>query len=388
MRYNHLDIVHLGEGIYTIKNTVNQKYVKLGKRETRYLLECVGYDGSEMVIADVQELDQTEKAFMYEKFEEWGFLNEEASEQEAVKKLDITRIKICELNPDTYLKKIPRGIKELFSLKGVFLVMGLTILGIYLMFQNPDALYRAAKDSFHFSIKQYMIFYFMMIVTTMVHEMGHAICCSRHGGKISSMGLMLFFLIPCFFCDVSDIYLFKDRKKSFSVAVSGIMVNYTMGTIGCILFFVLAQRNIYVPLLMFYYFANIGFVVFNLIPFVKLDGYWVTAALLEVDNLMDKSILTFLTGILRPGELKEICCCKVKKLMLFLYGFSAIVFRPVFWVISVYSVCGYLNEKGLDYMRGIVVGFVLVMVVKDISNLLVRYIDMYRNQKQRVLRMI
>ncbi len=199
---------------------------------------------------------------------------------------------------------------------------------------------------------------------------------------------MLFFLIPCFFCDVSDIYMFRDHKKSFGVAVSGIATNYAMGTIGCISFFLLAANNVYAPILLFYYFANLGFVVFNLIPFVKLDGYWVATSLITVDNLMDKSILTFFMGLINPKELKSLACEKGKKRMLFLYGLSAIVFRPIFWIISVYSAYEFLASKNMDYLCGVVVGFVLIVVYKDISDLLKRYVDMYKNQRHRVLKMI
>lgn len=110
--------------------------------------------------------------------------------------------------------------------------------------------------------------------------------------------------------------------------------------------------------------------------------------MLEVDNLMDKSILTFFTGIINPRELQNICCTKIKKQMLFLYGFSAIIFRPIFWVISVYSAYEFLASKNLVYLSGFVVGFVLVVVYKDIADLLKRYVDMYINQKQRVFKMI
>lgn len=388
MQYNHLDIVNQGDGMYIVKNAVTKRYVKMGSREINYLFQCIGCESGEFDFSGEGDLDQEERIFMYQKFDEWGFLNEGSPEEKDSKKFDITKIKICEMNPDKLLQKIPKAIKELFSVKGALLVAALTILTFAMLFRYPNELYRAAMDSLHFSLLQYIIFCLMMIVTTMLHEWGHAICCHRHGGKISSMGLMLFFLIPCFFCDVSDIYLFKNRKKSFSVAVSGIAVNYALGTISCILFFVLNQFGIYAPLLMFYYFANIGFVIFNMIPFVKLDGYWVATALLEVDNLMDKSILIFLTGILNPNGLKDAKCRGTKKTMLFLYGFSALVFRPIFWVISVHSVCAFLDERGMDWMCGVVVGFVLTVVVKDLSNLMKRYVEMYRNQKQRVLGML
>lgn len=387
MHCNHLDIVSLDNGMYTVKNTVNSRYVKMGARETRFLLESIGFDNIAQEIDVCNELNADERELLFQKFEEWGFLDDKNLQQNN-KKNDITRIKVCEFDPEKYIQNIPNGIKNMFSINGVILIAILTIIAFILMCNNAEGLYSAAKDSLHFSIMEYVLFYIMMVLTTMLHEMGHAICCTHHGGKISSIGIMLFFLIPCFFCDVSDIYMFKNRKKSFSVAVAGIAINYFMGTIVCIGYFILLGRGIYVPLLMFYYFANIGFVVFNLIPFVKLDGYWVVTALLEVDNLMDKSILTFLTCIINPREFKIIACGIVKKIVLFLYGLSAIAFRPIFWIVSVYSLCNFLAERQMDWMCGVVVGFVLVMVLKDVTTLLNRYIEMYRIQRHRVLGMI
>jgi putative peptide zinc metalloprotease protein len=387
MQYNHLDIVDLDGSMYTVKNTINKKYIKMGGREVKFLLESIGCVQDDFHFADMEELNQTEKELLTQKFDEWGFTGENVEGVNS-EKFDITKIKICEIDPCRFLQRMPKFVKELFSIKGAVLLGVLTVVAFTLLFGHPDELYRATVDSLHFSILQYIIFYFMMIVTTMLHEWGHAICCHRHGGKISSMGMMLFFLIPCFFCDVSDIYMFKDRKKGFSVAVSGIAVNYGLGTISCILFFLLNRMGIYAPIFMFYYFANIGFVAFNMIPFVKLDGYWVATALFNVDNLMDKSILIFLTGILHPTELESVQCNPMKKTMLFLYGLISLAFRPIFWVISVYSLCEFLSDRGMDWMCGVVVGFVFTVVLKDVMNLLKRYVEMYRNQKQRVLSML
>ena len=385
MKYKHLEIECVGEDLYTIKNLATNRYVKMGSRETDYLLKCLEYQGDKFIFGNDTQLDQDEKKFMFQKFEEWGFLNED---EEIKEKKDITKIKLCEIDPSACLDKVPKWIQNLFSLRGEIIILGLTVIAYYLILRESDFVLQAATDCLHLSLGDYIIFYIMMVCTTMLHELGHAICCYKNGGKVLSMGLMLFFLMPCFFCDVSDIYMFKDRKKSFSVAVSGIAINYVMGTLGCILFILLAAHNIYIPLLLFYYLANLGFVVFNLIPFVKLDGYWVVSSLLEVDNLMDKSILTFCTGVIKPGELKNIDCSSAKKRKLFLYGFSAIVFRPVFWIISVYSAYQFLAAKDMSYLCGVVVGFVFVVIYKDISDLLKRYVEMYKNQKQRVLGMI
>ncbi|MBR6626790.1 MAG: M50 family metallopeptidase [Lachnospiraceae bacterium] len=385
MKYRHLEIECIDTKQYTIKNLASRRYVKMGARETKYLLQCIECPKDEFNFEDIEQLNQEEQKIMDEKFQEWGFLDENQVIEE---KKDITKIKICEINPSEFLSKVPRFIQNLFSFRGALLILALTVAAFYLIFKNPELVLNTAVECLHMAWYDYVIFYVLMVLTTMLHEFGHAICCNRNGGKVSSMGLMLFFLMPCFFCDVSDIYMFKNKKKSFGVAVSGIATNYAMGLIGCLVFFALAANNIYAPILLFYFFANIGFVVFNLIPFVKLDGYWVATALIDVDNLMDKSILMFFTGLIKPRELKAIACTKMKKAMLFIYGFSAIIFRPIFWVISVYSAYEFLDSKNLVYLSGVVVGFVLVVIYKDISDLLKRYVEMYKNQKQRVFGMI
>lgn len=385
MRYKHLEIQSIEDNLYTIKNLASKKYVKMGAREVQYLLKCLDYQGEDFSFQNIDPLSAEEEEFMFQKFTEWGFMNEEEVIEE---KKDITKIKLCELNPEELLSKVPKWIQNLFSIKGAIIALGLTIVAYYFIFTDTDLVLQAAIDSLKLSVIDFIIFYVMMISTTMLHEFGHALCCKKNGGKVSSMGLMLFFLMPCFFCDVSDIYMFKDRKKSFGVAVSGIAINYVCGTLGCIAFFLLAANGIYVPLLLFYYFANLGFVIFNLIPFVKLDGYWVATAVIGVDNLMDKSILSFITGLIKPKELAALSCSKMKKRMLFLYGFSAIIFRPVFWVISVYSAYEFLAAKNLVYLSGVVVGFVLVVVYKDITDLLKRYVSMYKCEKHRILGMI
>ena len=93
MKYKHLEIECVGEDLYTIKNLATNRYVKMGSRETEYLLKCLEYQGDEFIFGNDTQLDQDEKKFMLQKFKEWGFLNED---EEIKEKKDITKIKLCE----------------------------------------------------------------------------------------------------------------------------------------------------------------------------------------------------------------------------------------------------------------------------------------------------
>ena len=122
MKYKHLEIECVGEDLYTIKNLATNRYVKMGSRETEYLLKCLEYQGDEFIFGNDTQLDQDEKKFMLQKFKEWGFLNED---EEIKEKKDITKIKLCEIDPSACLDKVPKWIQNLFSLRGAIIILGL-----------------------------------------------------------------------------------------------------------------------------------------------------------------------------------------------------------------------------------------------------------------------
>lgn len=63
------------------------------------------------------------------------------------------------------------------------------------------------NDIQHYNFNLYNIIFLglLSVFNTVLHEMGHAVSCTKFGGKVISMDLMLFFFFPCFFVDVSDI---------------------------------------------------------------------------------------------------------------------------------------------------------------------------------------
>ena len=98
------------------------------------------------------------------------------------------------------------------------------------------------------------------------HELAHAVVCKKYGGEVKSIGILLFFLIPCFYCDVTDIYKISEAKHRKRVALSGVYVNAFLGVLFLLVAFVLTMFQIIV--LPFYYFAVASLIVsiYNLIP--------------------------------------------------------------------------------------------------------------------------
>ena len=110
------------------------------------------------------------------------------------------------------------------------------------------------------------------------------------------MGLLLYYFIPCFYCDVSSVYTFKNKRHRALVAVSGILANLFISVLAIFTAIVLSWFGIYWYLLLYVGIMGIFICIYNLIPFVKFDGYWLLVSLLGLDNLMDKAVILAYTS--------------------------------------------------------------------------------------------
>src|SRR5262249_32880413 len=52
-----------------------------------------------------------------------------------------------------------------------------------------------------------------VLVVTLLHESAHGLTCKHHGGEVHEVGFLLLCLIPCFYCNVSDAWLFREKSR-------------------------------------------------------------------------------------------------------------------------------------------------------------------------------
>lgn len=111
----------------------------------------------------------------------------------------------------------------------------------------------------------------MIIIATAFHEFGHASALQYGGGKVGEMGAGIYIVYPAFYTDVTDNYRLSRWAR----------VRTDLGGIYFSLIFSFILMALYVAtdaafLLMVVIFIN--FEIFhNLLPFVRLDGYWTLA---------------------------------------------------------------------------------------------------------------
>ena len=129
-----------------------------------------------------------------------------------------------------------------------------------------------------------------LAITTACHEFAHGLTCKRYGGEVKDIGFLLMFLMPCFYCDVSDAYLFPERWKRVWVTLAGGFCDLVLWSVGVFAWRV-AQPETVVHEFAWFVVSLSGVRFFlNINPLLKLDGYYLLGDLLDIHNLRQRGI--------------------------------------------------------------------------------------------------
>lgn len=122
----------------------------------------------------------------------------------------------------------------------------------------------------------------VMLANTLFHECGHAAGCHYGGGKPGAIGVAILIVVPAFYTNVNDAYRLDRRGRLrtdlggiyfngvFAVALGGIYLTTGFAAIPAIIVLIHLQM------------------LQQLIPLVRLDGYYILGDLVGVPNLFEQ----------------------------------------------------------------------------------------------------
>ncbi|UUZ94703.1 M50 family metallopeptidase [Paenibacillus sp. P25] len=278
---SHVEIRETEPGVFFVKNTLNSKFVKMGIKEVEFLrLFESGADAKSLYQG---ELTEEQQDFLTAKFREWGFIEPQQHPDQPTEKTmmarlsrwklsDLAIIRIVTLDPDPPLNRIAPLIQKLFHPAAIMIYVLLMMTAYGSLAGRMEVLFRLA--AYQFTWQGLVLLYVLVIGTTIVHELAHALACKYYGGQVRRLGFMLFYLNPAMFCDVSDTYLFPRKGPKAVVLLAGIISQWILSALACLVYFLMEGTGHRAELLLYYAVTNIGLSLINLFPFVKLDGYW------------------------------------------------------------------------------------------------------------------
>jgi putative peptide zinc metalloprotease protein len=137
----------------------------------------------------------------------------------------------------------------------------------------------------------------LVVIATALHEIGHATAARYGGAKPGVMGAGIYVVWPAFYTDVTDAYRLN-RRGRLRTDLGGIYFNvlFALGTAGVYLL------TGFEPLLIVVLVQHFQ-IIQQLLPFLRLDGYYILSDLTGVPDLFNRIKPTLKSLV--PGEKDE-----------------------------------------------------------------------------------
>jgi putative peptide zinc metalloprotease protein len=149
------------------------------------------------------------------------------------------------------------------------------------------------------SIEMVLLLALFVAVLVFCHELAHALVCKSFGRQVRRGGFALYFGIPIFFVDTTDIWL-ENRGRRIAVSAAGPVSDLTLGG-ACSLLAEALPVGAADTVLFLASIAYLAF-LFNLVPLLKLDGYYILVDLFEIPMLRPRSF-----AFVRDNLLGKLC---------------------------------------------------------------------------------
>lgn len=372
---NSFEVAKVDEETYIVNSTISRKFVKLGKRETNYLLSLVNMEPIACEREKDAPLTIEQCDILLKKYEEWGFINNKAIDA----KRNISNFIIYSLSIKGKLEKLLKFIGHFVSPLGATTIIVTSILAFYYVNLNSSEIV-STLNQFKITLPTIVGIYIVNFSIAVMHEISHASACYKYSGRVGKMGIKLFYLLPAFFCDVSDIYTVGNKRKSLYVASAGLLCNLLFGNISIITYsLILHVTGNSINILILIWGINLINIVCNLFPFAKFDGYWILKSISGIDNLYDKSICLFLASFMDRKNYLKCSMSTWKKLFVRVYGMFVYLFHWILWACTAYGVFYMLNNKEWNYVGYIFAGIVIIVGIWDSIKYSKQYYTKYTN---------
>jgi putative peptide zinc metalloprotease protein len=190
-------------------------------------------------------------------------------------------------NPDRLFTWMTARLRFVWTPGFVVFSLALTFLALFLSLLNAAEI---ADYTTHTIQEHYVAILIAGAVVGLSHEFAHGLTCKAFGGRVPEVGLLLiYYLMPALYCNVSSIALIPQRSRRLWVIAAGVYWQLIVGTAALLAWFALAPYSIAADLAFIFFAGSVFDLVFNANPLIKLDGYYFLSQWLRLPNLMDRS---------------------------------------------------------------------------------------------------
>ena len=206
-------------------------------------------------------------------------------------------LKIPLVHPERLLSWLYPKVRWCLTPAFVGLMVATIAMAIGVTVVNRESLVFGLRTIF--SIESFLLIYVTLSVVTALHELAHGITCRHFGGRVQDMGFLFMYFVPCFYCNVSDTYLFKEKRQRLWVIFAGAFFELFIWAVAVLAWRVIAPEAFLSRVCVIVIAVGGVKTLFNFNPLIKLDGYYLLADYLGIANLRKEALASLGRGFRR-----------------------------------------------------------------------------------------
>ena len=230
------------------------------------------------------------------------------------------------VDPERWLGPLARSSHCLYSKPAVWFWLMLVFTAFCLLVLQFDRLYSELPSWNSLRSPGLLIgFGILFVVTRLIHELGHAIVCQRHGVRCKEMGVLMSFGMMCPYVDITDAWKLQDRYARMSIAIAGIYNEILVASLAVLVWVGTYPCWLHTTALQILLVCSVTTLLFNANPLMKYDGYFLLCDWLNIQNLRERSFEAFDDLLGQAGSQRS----PLKSIGLIIYFFASSINRIV-----------------------------------------------------------
>jgi len=198
-------------------------------------------------------------------------------------------------DPDAVLTKVHDRVRFIFTYQFLLVSIAMFTFAAYVLVSHWTEIGQDNLEFYNFTHKglaDIIEFWVLVCVIACIHEFCHGIACKHTGGESHSMGFLLIYLSPAFYCDTTEAWVYGNKWQRIATAAAGVWSSLIIYSIASFVWWGTAvdgaaHNFAYIVMLA----SGILPVLINLNPLIKLDGYFMFTELLDIPELKENATI-------------------------------------------------------------------------------------------------
>lgn len=196
-------------------------------------------------------------------------------------------IRIPLVKPARFLERTMAHVRPLWSVYSLVFFVVLAIISLLLVSRQWDQF--VASFLYFFSWQGLIAYGLGLFVVKILHELGHAYTATRYGCRVPTMGVSFLVMMPVLYTDTTAAWRLKSRKQRLAIDCAGVATELMVASIATMAWVLLPDGMLRSVAFILATTSWVMSLFINLNPFMRFDGYYVLADLLNVPNLQPRA---------------------------------------------------------------------------------------------------